>query len=460
MDEITKEWFSSARERYVGAVRFAVVLLAVLFGIQLTTFTEYLDTQTRLRHAKAQAEEARALTDAMREVAAAADALQQTVTDNLKGLLSRLVEELKGDFAALDGKVADLRGNRAVSSEPGRNRTMQQLNAPGLQKREIVMDNDLEVKIKEAPKIADVSRHLTAWVDENIIHPRFAEAVDTWKQSETVILQKADALNETLRRLKEPLATAETNSAFAERLAQLRTSLKNFPARLAAVTFEPPADPTWWWTVQSKEATTGLLQEGALKVLQTGSAHDAAAQLAEAASQTQRDTEAARNSLQEQLTALEKSFEEQKQQADAMAKPFAFIALNLDFVARRFPVLIGCGLAIAIGWPAYRRRELVSVLRLMERLEPESGRLVRAFAFGGPQANRPPVNLRWPLAGVFAAVWVAITGSQLAAAGVLTTMEAGMQMVWGVLPIVVAVWYAYRIDRNLRSAENNLNSYG
>jgi hypothetical protein len=58
---------------------------------------------------------------------------------------------------------------------------MQQLNAPGLQKREIVMDNDLEVKIKEAPKIADVSRHLTAWVDENIIHPRFAEAVDTWK---------------------------------------------------------------------------------------------------------------------------------------------------------------------------------------------------------------------------------------------------------------------------------------
>jgi type II secretory pathway pseudopilin PulG len=96
MDEITKEWFSSARERYVGAVRFAVVLLAVLFGIQLTTFTEYLDTQTRLRHAKAQAEEARALTDAMREVAAAADALQQTVTDNLKGLLSRLVEELKG----------------------------------------------------------------------------------------------------------------------------------------------------------------------------------------------------------------------------------------------------------------------------------------------------------------------------------------------------------------------------
>jgi hypothetical protein len=272
----------------------------------------------------------------MHEVAAAADALQQTVTDNLKGPLGQLVEELKSDFAALDDKVAELRGNRPVSSESGRDPRIQQLNAPGLQKREIVIGNDLEVKIKDAPNITDVSRHLTAWVDENIVRPRFAEAVDSWKQSKTEILEKADALNEAVRNSKEPLVTAERNSAFSQRMAQLRTALKDFPDRLEAVALKPPADPTWWWSVHSKEATAGLLQEGALKVLRTGSAHDAAVQLAEAASQTQRDTEAAQNSLQEQLTALEKSFEEQKQQADSLAKPFAFIALNLDFVARRF----------------------------------------------------------------------------------------------------------------------------
>jgi len=80
----------------------------------------------------------------------------------------------------------------------------------------------------------------------------------------------------------------------------------------------------------------------------------------EAASQTQRETEAAQKSLQKQLIALENNFEDQKQQADSLAKPFGFFALNLDFVAWRFPVLIGYGLATAIGWPAYRRRELVS----------------------------------------------------------------------------------------------------
>jgi len=451
MDEITKEWFSSARERYSGAVRFGFVLLAVLFGIQLTTFTEYLDTQARLRRAKAQAEEARALSGAMSEVVAAANALQQTVTDNLKELLSTLVEELKGDFAALDGKVADLRGDRPVPSEPRRNLTMQQLNAPGLLERKIVLGNDLEVKIREAPSIAEVLRLLTTWVEENIIRLRFAEAVDSWKQREASILEKADALSETLGKLKVPSATAETNSGFAQRLAQLRTSLNNFPARLAAVAFRPPANPAWWQTVPGKGATANLLEEGALKVLQTGSANDTAAQLAEAASQTQRETEAAQKSLREQLTALEKSFEEQKQQADSLAKPFAFIALNLDFVARRFPVLIGCGLAIAIGWPAYRRRELASALRL---LEPESGRFVGALAFGGPQANRPLVSLRWLLAGAFAAVWVAITGWQLVAAGVLTPKEAGLQTVGGLLPIIAAAWYAYRIDRKLRSTEN------
>jgi hypothetical protein len=434
-----------------GAVRFAFVLIAVLLGIQLTTFTEYLDTQTRLRLAKAQAEEARALTGAMREVAAAADALQQTVTDTLKELLSRLVEELKDDFAALDAKVADLRGNGPLPSEPRRNLAMQQLNAPGLQKPEIVFDNDLEVKIKEAPNIADPSRLLAAWVDENIIRPRFAEAVDSWKQAESLILEKADALTETLRGVKNPIATAQTNSAFDQRLVQLRSSLKNFPDRLAAVAFKPPANPTWWKTVQDKEGMTAALREGALKELQTVSAHDAAAQLAEAASQTQRDAEEAQKSLQEQLIALEKSFEEQKQEADSLAKPFAFIALNLDFVAKRFPILIGCGLAIAIGWPAYRRRELASALRLVEREEPGSGRLVDALSFGGPQTNGARIKLRWPLAGVFAAAWVAMTGWQLAAAGVLTLVEAAIQTVWGLLPIAVAAWYAYWIDCNLRN---------
>ena len=252
---------------------------------------------------------------------------------------------MKGDFAALDAKLADLRSDYPIPSEPRRNLAMQQLNAPGLQKPEIVLDNNLEVKIKEAPNGAEVSRLLAAWVDENIIRPRFAEAVDSWKQGESLILEKAKALNETLRGVKDPLATAQTNSAFTQRLAQLRTSLKNFPDRLAAVAFKPPENPTWWRTVQDKEGVTATLREGALKELQTVSAHQAAAQLAEAASQTQRDTEAAQKSLQEQLTALEKSFEQQKQEADSLAKPFAFIALNLDFIARRFPALIGCGLA-------------------------------------------------------------------------------------------------------------------
>jgi hypothetical protein len=452
MDDIAKEWFSDARERYSGAVRFAFVLVAVLLGIQLTTFTEYLDTQARLRRAKAQAEEARTLTAAMSEVAASANALQQTVSDTLKRLLNRLVEDLKSDFAALDAKVADLRGDRSIPSEPRRNLAMQQLNAPGLLQREIVFGNDLEVKIREASNIAQVSLLLTGWVEENIIRLRFTEVADGWKRSETAILEKADALNKTVRKFSS--ATAETNSTFAQRIAQLRTSLNTFPARIEAVAFSPPANPTWWQTVHGKGETTELLEEGALKVLQTRSANEAAAQLAETAAQTQRETEAAQKSLQEQLIALEKNFEDQKQQADSLAKPFASLALNLDFVARRFPVLIGCGLATAIGWPAYRRRELVSALRLMEQLEPESGRLVGALTFGGLQSKRPPVNLRWPLAGLFAAVWVAITGWQLAAAGVLTTVEAGMQTVWGLLPIVVAVLYAYMIDRNLRSAEN------
>ena len=213
MDDITKEWFSNARERYNGAVRFAFVLLAVLLGIQLTTFTEYLDTQIQLKRAKVQAEESRALTAAMSQVAAAANALQQTVSDSLEGLLNRLVEDLKSDFAALDAKVADLRGDRPIPAEPRRNLAMQQLNAPGLLQREIVLGNDLEVKIREAPNIGDLYRLLAAWIDENIIRLRFAEVTEGWKQCQSAIVEKADVLKATLR--KFPSATAERNSTFS-----------------------------------------------------------------------------------------------------------------------------------------------------------------------------------------------------------------------------------------------------
>jgi hypothetical protein len=446
MDEITKEWFSNARERYGGAVRFGFVLLALLLGIQLTTFTEYLDKQVRLRRAKTQAEEARTLAAAINEVAAAANTLQQTVTDNLQGLLNRLVEDLKSDFAALDAKVADLQGNRSIPSKPRTNPAIQQLNAPGLFKREIDLGNDLETKIREASSIAQVSLLLTAWIDENIIRRRFSEVADGWKQSQNAILEKADALNDTLGKL--PSATAETNTGFAQQIAQLRTSLSTFPARLSAVAFRPPANPTWWQSVHGKGETTQLLEEDALKALQTGSANDAAAQLAEAASKTQRETEAVQKVLQEQLDALEKNFEEQKQEADSLAKPFAFIALSLDFVAKRFPALIGCGLATAIAWPAYRRRELASALRL---LEPEPGEMCGALGLAWSPSNRPLVTLRWLLAGSFAAVWVGITGWQLVTASVLTPIEAGIQTLWGLLPIVAATWYAYSIDRKLRT---------
>jgi len=452
MDEITKEWFSNARERYSGAVRFAFVLLAVMLGIQLTTFIEYLDTQIRLKRAKVQAEEARVLTAAMSEVAAAANALQQTVSNNLNGLLNRLVEDLKSDFAALDAKVADLRGDHAVPSEPRRNLAMQQLNAPGLLQREIVLGNDLEVKIREAPNSAEVYWFLTGWIDENIIRPRFAELAEGWKQEESAILEQANVLKETVRNF--PSATEERNSTFTQRLAQLRASLNTFPARLEAVAFRPPADPTWWQTVLGKGSTAESLEEDALRVLQTRSANQAAAQLAEAASETQRETEAAQKSLQEQLAALEKNFEDQKQQADSLAKPFAFFALNLDFVARHFPVLIGYGLATAIAWPAYRRRELGSALQLLEQQEPELGKLVGALGLAGPQTERPLVRLRWLLVGVFAAVWVGITGWQLVAAGVLTPTEGTTEALWGLLPIALAAGYAYSIDRKLRIAGN------
>jgi len=87
-------------------------------------------------------------------------------------------------------------------------------------------------------------------------------------------------------------------------------------------------------------------------------------------------------------------------------------------------------------------------------LEPESRKLVGAMGLAGPQANRPLMKLRWPLAGAFAAVWVGITGWQLAAAGVVTSIEAEIQTLWGLLPIVAATRYAYSIDRKLRRAEN------
>ena len=80
----------------------------------------------------------------------------------------------------------------------------------------VLCSEALEAKIREASSIAQVSLLLSAWIDENIIRLRFAEVADGWKQAETVILEKANALNATLR--KVTAAPAETGSTFAQRL--------------------------------------------------------------------------------------------------------------------------------------------------------------------------------------------------------------------------------------------------
>jgi hypothetical protein len=216
------------------------------------------------------------------------------------------------------------------------------------------------------------------------------------------------------------------------------------------VSFAPPAGE-WWGAVETKIQTAHEISIATTRNLDPADFATTAEDLKHLSAAAEEAAETAEKHLKERLAALEKSFSEQEAHVADLAKPLAFLALDLDFVARRFPMLLGSALGVAFFWPAYRRLELARSFALLSQ---EKQTLSWADTIGFTPARKS----LWFLV-VAAGAWVALASWQLVESGLTASFEAGMWLtVKGLLPVVAGAVYANAVNRRTRVLISKINS--
>ena len=406
LNELIETWFDDARQKHNAAQRLAFLLVAFFAALHVTTFDQYLAFQQQLRGAGIEMGEAAQTSSVLDKVAAITKELNQTIKMRLEELMQSLVENLKEDFEALDRTIAILSGElQDIQPELQQQQQQQQVR---VQPRQIELEPTLQEQLKITSDPAAIRRLVTPAINEKIIARRFSEATATWRGELLPALDaEAATLEETLRSLPSHLDTTFPG------LPKLRTQISQFRSKAKTLIFVPPPGE-WWRAVETKFQTAREIGVASVHNLDPAAFATAAEDLKHLSAVAEEAAESAEKHLKERMTALEKSFAEQEAHVSDLAKPLAFLALDLDFVAHRFPMLLGAALGVAFFWPAYRRLELARAFLLLSQ---QKQTLTWADTIGLTPARKS----LWMLV-VAASAWVALASWQLVQSGLIAIL--------------------------------------
>src|SRR5687767_3926269 len=113
MKESLEEWFKATRDSYASAVRFAWIVVALLLVAYLTTFSQYIRTQSELNAAQTNVAAIKTADEKFEHVAEALQSLTNATTEEINDAVDGLMSELKDDFRALDMTIKGIRTNSA-----------------------------------------------------------------------------------------------------------------------------------------------------------------------------------------------------------------------------------------------------------------------------------------------------------------------------------------------------------
>jgi hypothetical protein len=430
LSELIETWFNDARQKHSAAQRLAFLLVAFFAALHFTTFDQYLAFQQQLRKAQVKMGEAAGTSSVLGNVGAITKELNQTTKMRLEELMQWLVEHLKEDFEALDSTIAILSGEMQ-DIQPELQQQQQQVR---VQPRQIELEPALQDQLKRTSDPDEIRRLVTPVINEKIIARRFSEATAKWRGDLLPALEaEAATLEETLRSLPSQL-----NTTFPG-LPKLRTQISQFRSKAKTLNFvAPPGE--WWRTVETKFLTAREMSVATARNLDPADFATAAEDLKHLSAAAEEVAEAAEKHLKERVAALEKSFAEQEVHLSDLAKPLAFLALDLDFVAHRFPMLLGAALGVAFFWPAYRRLELARSFVLLSQQK-------QTPTWADTIGLTPARKGLWMLVAA-AGAWVALASWQLVQSGLTASSGAGIWLtVKGLLPIIAGALYANAVNR-------------
>jgi hypothetical protein len=446
MDGLVQDIFVKARDSYHSAVRWAFLVVVSLALLHLCLFNQVLQVERGLRDTQANLGRLSAGQERLADVNARLDALSglaavdTLVKDWRQGLIER--------FAALDVAARPLVQGGAVSplrpGEGGRGAgtdisDMVSQSAPRTQagastRPGVVLDGETRRKLDNVSNVEQYRAALLDYIKAHVIDEEYARLNERWKARAADIVARADEVTQAAHKGRGE------SPGYEAAWDAIAAGADNVAARAKELRFEKPAGNEWWMSV------SGKTQVGREHAEAAGQKLGAAAEASRAAKQMGAELAAAKEeqarlnkSLKDRLAALDEQFKKQQAKIAGGGQALTFLALDVEFLARRFPLLLGLMLGVAIFWPTFRRSELERAGALLASVAAESDVGGRVMQFDLASEPRPAVSTLVPCA--LALAWVGVATFSLAASGAVSHGVAAALGAAGALFVLAATGY-------------------
>jgi hypothetical protein len=142
--------------------------------------------------------------------------------------------------------------------------------------------------------------------------------------------------------------------------------------------------------------------------------------------------------ITERLNDIEEQLKKQVEKTAEMGRGLSFLAIDVQFMVSRFPVILGFLLAASMVWVAYRRRRLDDAAAILLHAPSPASEVARTI-YQYDIAGEPRQRRRWLVvaAGVFS-LWIALAGIALVWNHQLGTLAAAGMTLLAIAAVLAA----------------------
>jgi len=425
--ELFRSLFVSAKDRYDAGLRRAGLLLTVAAVFHVAVFMSYINAHQSIVDAKAQQQTLNQQFAGVTEIGSELDSVDRTVKTELPKLLDLHLKHLVQDFRRLSNRLtAAQRGEERLGMETPSELPQLQIQQPlnlSIQQVPPELPNlpDIEVTtpierlpepvvelLREGAPFEEVREALLPHINATIIQPRFTELNAEWQdRTSRRMVPRLAKINQLVDqgKIEIPEETARWQS--------LRAATELIDDKLIQHTFTPPPGNNWWHTVADKGQTLRKIEKFALDDLDQGMRLGAVSRKIGSVLKTSLDQQQALiQKMQDVIEAAEKRFAEQSTMLTELGSGFRAVALDLGFVVRWFPLLLGVLFAYISLTLGQRLLVYKKTADLLEIDDPQGRDILVPLAHNPLQSARRLFSDASARA-IFACVWILLAGWQL-----------------------------------------------
>jgi len=420
MEDTIGSVFLAGRERFARLRQVGALVVCAVVFVHLTLFLGYTRTVFDAEAAKVDLARSVAAAGATADVHESLAAFGATLTPATMPILDRLLANLRGDFIELGNTVTAIRGGTAAPRDRQPRQDVRQGPIPS--KRSPVQarldEKAAQDRIRAVRTHDEYRAALDPIIAEAIVAKRFDEANREWADHVTSAVRPAAiAVNQAIARAAPGGQTTDA------RWTQLATAVAKTEAAAAELRFKPPESGGWWRSVDGKtDAIETLAHQAADALVVSTSAALLSDDLAKSAEASSRDAQALAAELDTRRRNVEDQAKDAVESLSSFAKPLEAIAVDVKWLVRWFPLIVGATLAFALYLGTEGRRSYLEALDFTTLAAPEDPAWTRVVAQSRTSLARG--SSPWIPWLVAAALWIGAASWRLASLQITSVSRA------------------------------------